>query len=243
MLPGLVVAVLLAAALVAAGCGPAGPTPQIVPPDTLITMGPSVPPTPVPSDVAAAAAAEAAFEELLLDPTLSYHVKGSGSDVLLDRPDRWSVDADVAGDEYDGTAKSGRDSIRFAFVDGRGWVKAKGTRWVPLPVQTSAIPDIVRPWDYLCPPADVTYDAPAKEPADAYSFTCEPGYTVQSKRMQRAGLTVTIDTLTLVLAAGGKPVSLAVEGTYPGNASRLAESFTMTLAFSRVGRPVKVTGP
>jgi hypothetical protein len=237
------IALLAAVAVVASACGPAGPTPQLVPPDEVITMGPSVPPTPVPPDVAAAAEAEAAFEELLADPKLSYHVKGSGSDVLLDRPQKWSIEADVSGAEWDGTAKAGGGSVRFAYVDGKGWVKVKGAKWFPLPIQTSAIPDIVLPWGYLCPRAAVTYTEPAAKPAGAFTYSCKPDYTIQTQRMQRAGLTVTIDELTLVLAADGKPVALTVAGQYPGNASRLAESFTLKLAFSKVGKPVKVTGP
>jgi hypothetical protein len=233
---------LVVVALSVGACSPAS-RPTDLPKGSVslyVAATPTPAPTPIPS---AAARAVASFERLIDKGKLTYHLKGSGRDVLFDRPEQWSLDADVSPTEYGGSAKAGGQTVRFAFVDGAGWAKTTGAPWFRLPVETSVIPDLIRPWGYLCPRGEMQYAGPADAVAGASTFTCPAGFKVQTPRMMHAGLVLTIDELTLVLASDGKPVTLVVKGQYPGNASRLADSFSFTLAFSRVGKAVKISGP
>jgi hypothetical protein len=210
-------------------------TPTAVP-----TATPQPTPTPV-TGLAEAGTAIEAYAGLISRPDLTYHVAGSGKDVLLDGEAPWTIDADVSGEDSGGSIESGGDAFTFVYVDGTGSRRVKG-RWSTLATETLAIVDIARPWPYVCSGGRLHYTGPA-ELAFTFAFACDPGYQIQTARMRAAGVTVTIDAVTLVIDGAGKPVTLAVRGTYPGNASRVRQSFSFDLAFRKVGGAVTIEGP
>jgi hypothetical protein len=223
---------LVGVALLVAACGPGGGA-----------AAPTFTPWPTRSPIPGAdqaAKAVTAFAELIANPDLSYQVSGSGLDTIVDAPVGWTLVAHVSGAKFSGTAEAGGAKLPIAYSTGGEQIKVNG-KWYPI-TAGSALDDIVRPWQYVCGTGGLRYTGPG-ERHDTYAFGCDPGYVVQTLRMRLSAVTVTVNDLTLVLDADGKPVTLKVAATYSGNTARLMNSISLDLAFSKVGKPVTISKP
>jgi hypothetical protein len=242
-------ALALGVLLTAGACGPTpgrvNPSVTLVPADRVITPAPSVVPSPTATalpDAEAAAAAVTAYAKLVAKPSLSFHETGTATDYSGDGIVKIKLALDVAGADFGGTATLGKKALRVAYLHGNGWVKLKDTGWASFPVQVSAFADLARPWGYMCWLNDLEYTGPAAKQPDAFAYECTGGWTFQTPRMRSYGLIAHVDRLELVLARDGTPVSMRVEGTYPEIQGQAA-GFKAELAFSGVGKPVKIAAP
>ena len=251
------VLVLAVLALALAGCGVGAPAGSV----TLITLEPAMtaaPPvdpdaspdasaTAEPSGSALPGAGDAAgavkaFAKLIRDPGLTYRVSATLVERYKAATTRTVFTAAVHGEDYRGTAKSGKDAIGFAYVDEQGWAKVRKQPWFHFAIHQLQADDAVRPWETLCWLNDLAYTGRPKTPPDGFAFTCPAGYEFQNRRLRSVGAHGRIDTLVLVVDAAGTPVSLHVEGeqTAPNGE---ATPFTLDARFKDVGKPVTIKAP
>ncbi len=240
------VAVLLGlGACAGASPGRVNPSVTAIPPDRVITPAPSVTPTPSPTplpEADAAADAVKAYASLVAKGSLTYRVTGTATDYGGDGIVKVRMTLDVAGPDFGGTVTLDKTTLRIAYLHGDGFVRLVDNRWVSFPVQVSAFADLAHPWGYMCWLNDLRYTGHATEPADAFAYECTGGWTYQTPRMRTYGLIARVDRLQLVLARDGTRISMRVEGEYP-EYQGLAAGFRADLAFSGVGKPVKIKGP
>jgi hypothetical protein len=260
-LRGVIAGVLVALVVTSLVAGCAGSVPggsvTIVPPDRVVTAPPESGPSPaagspatgatgsaapVLQDADGAARALRATGALIMDPELSYRVTATLIESYEPKPITTVFTAAVSGEDYRGSAKSGRNTVGFAYVGGQGWAKPNKDPWFHFAIHQMQADDTVRPWETLCWFNDLAYTGRPDEPADGYAFECPPGYQFQNRRLRSVGAHGRIDALTLVVDAAGMPVTLHVEGEHPSLAGR-ATPFTLDVRFQDVGKPTTIKAP
>ena len=251
---GGLVAVTLAllAGLLLAGCGasgpagsaaavPGGPGVTVAPPvdaGASATAGPSI---ALPG-ADAARDAVFAFATFAKSPDASYRVSATLVERFRKATVKTEFTAAVHGEDYRGSAKSGKNTVGFAYVGGQGWAKPNKSPWMHMAIHQMQADDAVRPWETLCWLNDLAYTGRPDDPVDGYAFACPAAYQFQNRRLRSVGAHGRIDVLTLVLAADGTPVSMHVEGEHPGLNGEAA-AFELDLRFKDVGKPITIKAP
>jgi hypothetical protein len=204
-------------------------------------------PTPTPDpDRTAAAAALAAFDSLIEQTDLAYHVKqvghveaaAQGGTAMFD----YTAAIDVAGADFSAafTIRSVVTQIRA--VKGKVWTKDGGKPWVlQFGTDLPRPSELVSPWQYLGDLGKLAFVARAMDREGAFEFENTGPVSALTALTNSLGIVGYITALIFVVQPDGTPVEIRFEGKTPVGDG--AVKSTGVLSISNMGGAIVIKPP
>jgi len=206
--------------------------------------------TPTPTATATPDGRLEALWTLLSDPTLSYHLSGTGvSKVQGARVERFTLELDISGDDYAGSVNSigGSGKARLVRKDGIMYVRPAGTsRWTARRFTDSVIEFV--PFLDISAPQDLQADGvKQKGQRTLYSYVSTTQYRPDVAHMMDLSsfpATCNVLRLELLVTDAAVPVSAHFEchvgnGTYDGTSDYTFTEFGKNFSIKPPVHPPK----